>query len=138
MSTRFSTKIASLMLIATAALSFGCTRIANHRNNRVESRASDGLDRTVLPIPEPKRQTYKELDARNAKAPARWEVKAPAGCPKRRRRLDRRHRLWCVQHVWRTDQYADAGKGRANGTQIQSLSHDGIVFTDARRVAHRL
>ena len=36
---------------------------------------------TVLPIPEPKRQTYKELDARNAKAPARWEVKAPAGAP---------------------------------------------------------
>ncbi len=39
------------------------------------------LDRTVLPIPEPKRQTYKELDARNAKAPARWEVKAPQGAP---------------------------------------------------------
>jgi len=42
---------------------------------------SDGLDRTVLPIAEPKRQTYKELDARNAKAPERWEVKAPAGAP---------------------------------------------------------
>ena len=39
------------------------------------------MDRTVLPIPEPKRQTYKELDARNAKAPARWEVKAPEGAP---------------------------------------------------------
>jgi arylsulfatase A-like enzyme len=42
---------------------------------------SGGIDRTVLPIPEPKRQTYKELDARNAKAPARWEVKAPQGAP---------------------------------------------------------
>ena len=40
-----------------------------------------GLDRTVLPIAEPKRQTYKEVDARNAKAPARWEVKAPQGAP---------------------------------------------------------
>lgn len=39
------------------------------------------LDRTLLPIPEPKRQTFKELDARNAKAPARWDVKAPAGAP---------------------------------------------------------
>lgn len=39
------------------------------------------LDRTSLPIKEPKRQTYKELDARNAKAPARWEVKAPKGAP---------------------------------------------------------
>ena len=44
-------------------------------------RRPDGLDRTVLPIKEPKRQTYKELDARNAKAPARWEVKAPQGAP---------------------------------------------------------
>ena len=42
---------------------------------------SGALDRTVLPIPEPRRQTYKELDARNAKAPARWDVKAPAGAP---------------------------------------------------------
>jgi arylsulfatase len=42
---------------------------------------SSGMDRTVLPIREPVRQTYKELDARNAKAPARWEVKAPKGAP---------------------------------------------------------
>src|SRR3954467_4322553 len=39
------------------------------------------MDRTILPIKEPVRQTYKELDARNAKAPARWEVKAPEGAP---------------------------------------------------------
>ena len=39
------------------------------------------LDRTSLPIQEPKRQTYTELDARNAKAPPRFEVKAPAGAP---------------------------------------------------------
>jgi len=45
------------------------------------SQQSGAIDRTVLPIPEPRRQTYKELDARNAKAPARWEVKAPAGAP---------------------------------------------------------
>jgi len=43
--------------------------------------SSDGLDRTILPIAEPKRQTYKELDARNVKAPERWEVKAPEGAP---------------------------------------------------------
>ena len=47
----------------------------------VTAQQSGSMDRTVLPIPEPKRQTYKELDARNAKAPARWEVKAPAGAP---------------------------------------------------------
>src|SRR5882724_7987940 len=43
--------------------------------------ADSGMDRTVLPIHAPQRQTYTELDARNAKAPARWEVKAPKGAP---------------------------------------------------------
>jgi len=38
-------------------------------------------DRTVLPIPEPKLKPITELDARNAKAPVRFEVKAPAGAP---------------------------------------------------------
>ena len=40
-----------------------------------------GLDRTSLPIREPIRPTYKELDARNAIAPPRFEVKAPKGAP---------------------------------------------------------
>ena len=43
--------------------------------------AQEKLDRTVLPIAEPKPPTYKELDARNAKPPARFEVKAPKGAP---------------------------------------------------------
>ena len=43
--------------------------------------AGDGLDRTVLPIKEPIRPTYKELDARNVTPPPRLEVKAPAGAP---------------------------------------------------------
>jgi len=43
--------------------------------------AQDKLDRTVLPILEPKRPTYSELDARNVKAPPRFEVKAPKSAP---------------------------------------------------------
>jgi arylsulfatase A-like enzyme len=43
--------------------------------------AEGELDRTVLPIKEPKRQTYTELDARNAKAPERFHVTAPKGAP---------------------------------------------------------
>jgi len=39
------------------------------------------MDRNSLPIKEPIRETYKELDARNAKAPARFDVKAPKGAP---------------------------------------------------------
>ena len=43
--------------------------------------AQEKLDRTVLPIQEPKRPTYSELDARKAKAPPRFDVKAPDKAP---------------------------------------------------------
>ena len=39
------------------------------------------IDRTVLPIQEPKPPLYTELDARNATPPPRFEVKAPEGAP---------------------------------------------------------
>jgi NAD(P)-dependent dehydrogenase (short-subunit alcohol dehydrogenase family) len=39
------------------------------------------IDRTVLPVPEPQPATITELDVRNAKAPPRFEVKAPQGAP---------------------------------------------------------
>ena len=44
-------------------------------------RSGDGLDRTVLPIPEPAVTTISERDARKATAPPRFQVKAPAGAP---------------------------------------------------------
>src|SRR6184192_4527927 len=43
--------------------------------------AAQQIDRTVLPVPEPEPPTITELDARNAKAPPRFEVKAPKGAP---------------------------------------------------------
>lgn len=43
--------------------------------------AQEKLDRTVLPIPEPKQPTYSELDARKVQPPPRFEVKAPVGAP---------------------------------------------------------
>jgi arylsulfatase len=39
------------------------------------------LDRTVLPVPEPPRPVYKELDARDVKPPPRFEVKPPREAP---------------------------------------------------------
>ena len=39
------------------------------------------LDRSSLPIKEPIRKTYSELDVRNATSPPRFEVKAPQGSP---------------------------------------------------------
>ena len=47
----------------------------------VEASAPWKLDRTVLPIQEPERPTYSELDVRNAEAPPRFEVKAPSKAP---------------------------------------------------------
>ncbi|HKU73069.1 MAG TPA: arylsulfatase, partial [Pyrinomonadaceae bacterium] len=76
---RHGTEFAALMLITIAALSFGCTQ--ENATSNTAATSADGLDRTILPIPEPKRQTYKELDARNAQPPKRWQVKAPEGAP---------------------------------------------------------
>ncbi len=43
--------------------------------------AQPTLDRTALPIAEPKPESITTLDARDAKAPPRFEVKAPQGAP---------------------------------------------------------
>jgi arylsulfatase A-like enzyme len=76
---RHSTNFATLVLITIAALSFGCTQ--ENATSTTAATLGDGLDRTILPIAEPKRQTYKELDARNAQPPKRWQVTAPEGAP---------------------------------------------------------
>jgi arylsulfatase len=75
---RYSTLMASFVFLAIAGLMSGC---GPEPGPTVIKTSSDGLDRTVLPIKEPARQNYKELDARNAKAPPRWEVTAPQGAP---------------------------------------------------------
>ena len=72
---------ALLLLVAVIAILIGCNQQTGGTTASDATAKSDGLDRTILPIPEPKRQTYKELDARNVKAPERWEVKAPEGAP---------------------------------------------------------
>jgi arylsulfatase len=62
---------ASLALMATAAFPAGAADV---------TRAKE-MDRTVLPIREPEYPAITELDARRAKAPPRFEVKAPSGAP---------------------------------------------------------
>ncbi|MEC4747925.1 arylsulfatase [Methylomicrobium sp. Wu6] len=46
-----------------------------------EAKQKEGIDRTVLPISEPTPPRITELDVRNAKAPPRFEVKAPKDAP---------------------------------------------------------
>ncbi len=62
--------------------SFGFLAIACEAPKQEQQMTSaDGHDRISLPIREPARPTYKELDARNVTPPARFEVKAPRGAP---------------------------------------------------------
>jgi len=70
----------SFMLIALCFL-VACSDQKEEASATGSTTTSDEMDRTSLPIKEPIRQTYKELDARNAKAPARFDVKAPKGAP---------------------------------------------------------
>jgi arylsulfatase len=64
--------------IASAALLFA---VSCAKKESESATADGGLDRTVLPVHEPAPQKFTELDARNAKAPPRFEVKAPDGAP---------------------------------------------------------
>ncbi len=64
-------------LLATLSLTLGACFISL----AAEPVAVAKLNRTVLPIPEPKNKPITILDARNAKAPPRFQVKAPDGAP---------------------------------------------------------
>jgi arylsulfatase len=67
--------------VTALALSVGCARQEAPAAKGTASGSGGGLDRTVLPIHEPAVVPIKELDARNATAPQRFEVKAPDKAP---------------------------------------------------------
>lgn len=68
-------------LAATGKLTLGFTAPAEPKADTDEKTKPYKLDRTTLPIAEPKFPSITELDARKAKAPTRFEVKAPEGAP---------------------------------------------------------
>jgi len=69
-----------LALLACAILiAVSCNQNAQTAN--VAETNNGELDRTILPIREPDPETFTQLDARDAKAPRRFEVKAPQGAP---------------------------------------------------------
>jgi arylsulfatase len=69
-----------ILLATSVAVAVGCNQ---HQKAGTETPGTlpDNLDRSVLPIKEPSYPAITELDARNAKAPARFEVKAPEKAP---------------------------------------------------------
>ncbi len=67
-----------LTLVSAAVLLFSC---APKQEGPQATGTPGALDRSVLPIKEPTYPAITELDARNSKAPARFEVKAPDKAP---------------------------------------------------------
>jgi arylsulfatase len=68
-------------VLAAAMFSVGAIITAPISAAEKTQASASALDRVVLPIPEPKRPLYKELDARKVKTPPNFEIKAPAGAP---------------------------------------------------------
>ena len=68
-----------LVILMTTALCYVCTPIQAAPEQT--SGTSSTLDRSTLPIKEPTYPAITELDARNVKAPARFEVKPPEKAP---------------------------------------------------------
>lgn len=68
-----------IWLLGYSGILFSCQQPANEA--ATPAALSQGLDRTVLPIREPADVSITELDARKAKAPARFNVIAPEKAP---------------------------------------------------------
>jgi arylsulfatase len=69
--------LGALSVALTFAGAGGCNEVPSAQ----AAASATEMDRTSLPIAEPKPPTYTELDARNAKPPPRFEVKPPKGAP---------------------------------------------------------
>jgi len=72
---------ALIPLLLLFTLFLGCQESTDNKAPSDEKAPSGEVDRTVLPIKEPTPPTFTELDARDATAPERFEVKAPEGAP---------------------------------------------------------
>jgi arylsulfatase A-like enzyme len=68
--------------LLTQAIRLGCVALAPASSMAAnEPAAPPALDRTVLPIQQPPRPTYSELDIRQVPTTPHTEIKAPAGAP---------------------------------------------------------
>jgi hypothetical protein len=74
--------ILSALCIALVGFASGCNKTQQAGETTSADVAATGEpDRTVLPVPEPNYPHETKLDARDAKAPPRFEVKPPKGAP---------------------------------------------------------
>ena len=99
--------------------------------------AADNLDRTVLPIPEPTYPPITELDVRNAKAPPRFEVKAPAGAPNVLIVLIDDMGFGQSSAFGGPIHMPTVGAPGQERAPVQSVPHHGALLADPCRPAHR-
>ena len=72
-------RYAALAVLSTTLFVTGCGTAPTPP--ATATTGAGALDRTVLPIPEPVDPTITAMDARDATAPRRFDVKAPANAP---------------------------------------------------------
>ena len=94
------------------------------------------LDRTSLPIAEPTYPPITELDARNAKAPPIFEVKAPAGAPNVIVILLDNFG-YAGSKTMGAYQLADAGSPRQEWADLQQFPREPDLLGDPRVVSDR-
>jgi arylsulfatase len=74
------TAFKNLLILCIFALPFSLLNLSCKQQVK-QVASADEFDRTSLPIKEPARQTYTDLDVRNATPPSRFNVTAPKGAP---------------------------------------------------------
>ena len=96
-------KARALALVVVAAVTAACSGTPKAAPPPPPVAAAGAIDRTVLPIAEPRTRPITELDARKATPPAALRGEGAGGRAERRDRADRRHRLRPQQRVRRAD-----------------------------------
>ncbi len=91
--------------------------------------AADKLDRTVLPIPEPKVRAITTFDARNVTSTIRSQGTSEGA--QRHGHHDRRYGVRHVQRLWRTYSYVDHRPSGRGGSALQPFSYHGPLLVDA-------
>ena len=126
-STTRSVVFTVMLMGLSASMAFGGSSV----------QAADKLDRTVLPIPEPKRPPITEIDVRKATAPPRFEIKAPAGAPNVLIVLIDDMGFGHVQRVRRSHSHADGRATRRQWIALQPFPYDRALLADPCRITER-
>jgi arylsulfatase A-like enzyme len=120
----FILKFRSLLFVLMIITISSCNQQPKTENSTNASN-TDEFDRSVLPIKEPIYKVETELDARNAKAPSRFEVTPPKGAPN-------------VLVVLVDDQgfgVPSAFGGPANEPTLEKLASEGLKYNNFNTTA---